>query len=138
MSCRLKRTRAAVLAGASVLCLSVIVPAQAQNEPRPAPEATGQASAGTNAEIVNAQGEVERVLITGRLEEMLPERLSQYGTRIDIVTAVEIQNGGYLDVVQSLQNFVPGFYFAPKNGPFDYVDVSLQGSRREDVLWLVD
>src|SRR6202012_382383 len=26
----------------------------------------------------------------------------------------------------------------PKNGPFDYVDISLQGSRTSDVLWLVD
>ena len=33
---------------------------------------------------------------------------------------------------------VPGLYVAPKNGPFDYVNCSLQGSRCEDVLWLVD
>ena len=144
MSCKFKNLRAAALTGASLLCLSVVVPATAQTESKPA-RATDQSSAEpvqksteTTTEIVNAQGEVERVLITGRLEEMLPQQLSQYGTRVDVVTSVDIQNGGYLDVVQSLQNFVPGLYIAPKNGPFDYVDISLQGSRTDDVLWLVD
>jgi vitamin B12 transporter len=27
---------------------------------------------------------------------------------------------------------------APKNGPFDYFNGSLQGSRSQDILWLVD
>src|SRR5262245_34305674 len=138
MSWKFKSLRAAALAGASLLCLSAVVPARAQTE---TPDAAKEASAketGTVAEITNAQGEVERVLITGRLEEMLPQQLSQYGTRVDVVSSVDIQNGGYLDVVQSLQNFVPGLYIAPKNGPFDYVDISLQGSRTDDVLWLVD
>ena len=143
MSCKFKTLRAAALTGASLLCLSVVVPATAQTESTSGTEkreqpAADQPKGGTTAEIINTQGEVERVLITGRLEEMLPQQLSQYGTRVDVVTAVEIQNGGYLDVVQSLQNFVPGLYIAPKNGPFDYVDVSLQGSRTQDVLWLVD
>jgi vitamin B12 transporter len=33
---------------------------------------------------------------------------------------------------------IPGLYVAPKNGPFDYMNCSLQGSRCEDILWLVD
>ena len=33
---------------------------------------------------------------------------------------------------------VPGLYMAPKNGPFDYFSGSLQGSRSQDILWLVD
>ena len=33
---------------------------------------------------------------------------------------------------------VPGLYVAPKNGAFDYINCSLQGSRCEDILWLVD
>ena len=144
MSCHFKSIRAAVLAGASILCLGAVMPATAQTNAQSGPETAAAAGTQpakndqTTAEITNAQGEVERVLITGRLEEMLPQQLSQFGTRIDIVTAVEIQNGGYLDITQSLQNFVPGLYIAPKNGPFDYVDVSLQGSRTQDVLWLVD
>jgi vitamin B12 transporter len=130
MSFHSKRIRAAALAGASILFLGAPGPAQAQTETEAAPE--------TTAEIVNAQGEVERVIITGRLEEMLPQQLSQYGTRVDIVTAVEIQNGGYLDISQSLQNLAPGLYIHPKDGPFDYVDVSYQGSRTQDILWAID
>src|SRR5690606_32714878 len=42
------------------------------------------------------------------------------------------------DVSQTLQMQVPAFYVAPKNGPFDYMNCSLQGSRCEDVLFLVD
>jgi len=137
MSCRFKCIRAAALTGASILSLAAILPAHAQTGTRTDTQ-TAQTSDGTTTEIVNAQGEVERVLITGRLEEMLPQQLSQYGTRVDIVSAVEIQNGGYLDIQQALQNYVPGLYIAPKAGPFDYVDISLQGSRTQDVLWLVD
>src|SRR4029077_3639343 len=53
-------------------------------------------------------------------------------------TSVEIQNSGALDIAQALPSQIPGLYISPKNGPFDYVDISLQGSRTQDVLWLVD
>ena len=147
MSWKFKCIRTAVLAGASGLWLGAALPAAAQTG-APNPEATTEADAkdtktaekgtGTAAEIVNAQGETERVLITGRLEEMLPQQLSQFGTRVDIVTAVQIQDAGALDITQSLQNLVPGLFIANQNGPFDYVDISFQGSRTQDVLWLVD
>jgi vitamin B12 transporter len=78
------------------------------------------------------------VVVTGKLEEELPTQLAKQGVRVDIVTAATIRNGEYTDVAQSLQTTVPGLYVAPKNGPFDYVQVSLQGSRTQDVLWLVD
>ena len=40
---------------------------------------------------------------------------------------------------RALQALTPGLYISSiSNGPFDYVRVSLQGSRTEDVLWLVD
>src|SRR6185312_1715280 len=42
------------------------------------------------------------------------------------------------DVAGAMQFLVPGLYISPKNGPFDYADISLQGSRTADVLWLVD
>ena len=109
--------RALALAGTSFLCLTGVAEAQ---------------------QVVAAAGVPESVVITGRLEEDLPARLAELGTRVDTVTSVEIQNGGYLDAGQSLQVTVPGLYVSPKNGPFDYVDVSLQGSRTQDVLWTVD
>jgi len=39
---------------------------------------------------------------------------------------------------QALQMLVPGLYLAPKNGAFDYMNCSLQGSRCQDILWLID
>ncbi len=81
----------------------------------------------------------EEVIVTGaRLEQSLPQELSAYGNRLTTVSSEQIQNGGYDDVSQVLQNLVPGLYLSPKNGPFDYVDVSLQGSRTNEILWLVD
>jgi outer membrane cobalamin receptor len=80
----------------------------------------------------------EQVVITGHLEEDLPIDLEHYGARVDVVSAEQIGNGGYLDVAGALQSLVPGLYISPKNGPFDYADISLQGSRTADVLWLVD
>jgi vitamin B12 transporter len=147
MSLKFNHLRAAALAGASLLWLGAVLPASAQTEQPKAADAKdadakdakpADKNKGTAAEIINTQGEVERVLVTGRLEEMLPQQLSQFGTRVDIVTAAQIQDGGYLDITQSLQNLVPGLYIVNQNGPFDYVDVSFQGSRTQDVLWLVD
>ncbi len=82
--------------------------------------------------------DLQEVLITGRLEEDLPIDLQKYGVRVDTITAAQIRNGGFIDVAQSLQTLAPGLYLNPKNGPFDYVDVSFLGSRTQDVLWLVD
>ena len=94
------------------------------------------------ASASHAQGggtTTEEVIVTGaRLEASLPQELSVYGNRLTVVSGEEIRNGGYDDVSQVLQNLVPGLYLSPKNGPFDYVDVSLQGSRTNEILWLVD
>jgi vitamin B12 transporter len=84
------------------------------------------------------QAQADVVEVWGQLEETLADELSDYGSRLDVVTATEIRNGGFVDVGQALQTQVPGLYVAPKNGPFDYVNVSLLGGRRQDVIWLVD
>lgn len=86
-----------------------------------------------------APAQLGEVVVSGQsLEETLPEELAQYGTRVDTVTATQVRNGGYTDVAQSLETLAPGLYISPKNGPFDYVDISLLGSRTQDVLWLLD
>lgn len=72
------------------------------------------------------------------LEEELAKQLSEYGTHVDVISAAQIQNGGYIDVAQALEALAPGLYVSSHNGPFDYVQISLQGSRTEDVLWMVD
>jgi vitamin B12 transporter len=81
---------------------------------------------------------LQEVVVTASLEEEIPQQLAAYGTHIDTVTAEQIQTGGFIDVSQALEALTPGIYIASGNGPFDYVQVSLQGSRTEDVLWLVD
>ena len=82
---------------------------------------------------------LDEVMISGhRLEESLPQQLEQYGSRVDTVSAESIRAGGYVDVAESLQFLAPGLFIQPKNGPFDYADISLLASRTQDVLWLVD
>ncbi len=82
---------------------------------------------------------LDEVVVTAKsLEEELPQQLALYGTRVDTISAAKIQNGGYLDVAGALEALAPGLYISPRNGPFDYVQISLQGSRTTDVLWLVD
>jgi outer membrane cobalamin receptor len=83
--------------------------------------------------------EVGEVLVTAkRLEQTLPQQLAQYGTRVNVISAQEVRNGSYVDVAQTLQALAPGLFILPKNGPFDYADISLLGSRTDDVLWLLD
>jgi len=83
--------------------------------------------------------EVEEIIVnSSRLEETIPLDLSRYGNRIEIITSEQILESGFIDVTQTLQMMVPGLHIAPKNGPFDYFDASLQGSRSQEILWLID
>jgi len=81
----------------------------------------------------------EEVVVTGRrLEETIPQELERFGNRLETVDRAAIDLGGFNDLSQTLQMQVPALYVAPKNGPFDYMNCSLQGSRCEDVLFLID
>jgi outer membrane cobalamin receptor len=101
--------------------------------------AGGAWAQGVAATASDGTDKVEQVTVTAKkLEEELPDILQVQGIHVDTVTAEQIAKGGYVDVAQALQYVAPGVFLSPKNGPFDYVDVSLQGSRTEDVLWLVD
>lgn len=94
-------------------------------------------AAGAHAET--AAPAVSEVQVTARtLETTLPEKLAETGVKVDVVTAQAIRNGGYVDVASSLQALAPSLFVLPKNGPFDYVDLSLLGSRTQDVLFMVD
>lgn len=89
------------------------------------------------ANIIAAEIE-EITIVSTHLEETTPLDLSRYGSRLEIITAEEIQRHGFVDVIQTLQMLVPGLHISPKNGPFDYFDASLQGSRNSEILWLID
>lgn len=86
-----------------------------------------------------AESAVEEILVSSqRLEESIPLDLSRYGNRVEIISSEEIRQHGFVDISQTLQMLVPGLHIAPKHGPFDYFDASLQGSRNAEILWLVD
>jgi outer membrane cobalamin receptor len=89
--------------------------------------------------VLPVPGFSESVAVTARrLEEELPQEIERTGVRVQTITATQIENGGYYDTGQALQALVPGLFLMPRSGPFDYVDASLQGSRTNEVLWLVD
>jgi vitamin B12 transporter len=89
--------------------------------------------------LLHIEGLQESVLVAApKLEEELPQLIERAGSRVQTISSVDIENGGYDDVGQTLQALVPGLYVAPKSGAFDYVVASLQGSRTAEILWLVD
>ena len=89
--------------------------------------------------VLNIAGVIESTgVVAPRLEENLPQLIERGGVRVQTITAAQIQNNGYYDVAQALQALVPGLFLTPKAGPFDYVNASLQGSRTNEILWLVD
>lgn len=97
------------------------------------------AAALIGASTVAVAQDIDETLVVGQaLEETIPLALSRYGSRLEIVDAGDIELGGYSDLSQTIQMEVPGFHLSPKNGAFDYFDCSMQGSRCQDILWLVD
>lgn len=99
--------------------------------------AAGIVHSGTAA--AQAQGDIEEVsVVSKRLEESLPQQLAVSGSRVTVVTGDDIKKGGYNDLGQALQYSVPGLYLNMIGGQFSYAEVSLQGGRPGDVLWLVD
>lgn len=89
--------------------------------------------------LAEPASELEEVQVTARsIEDTIPLKLAQYGNRVEVLEHEDIELRGYTEVAQALQMMVPGLHVRPKNGAFDYIDVSLQGSRREEILWLID
>jgi vitamin B12 transporter len=86
-----------------------------------------------------AQRELEEIIVTARsIEETLAVELADYGHDVEMFDADRINRAGYVDVSTALQFEVPGLFVSPGSGAFDYVDLSLQGSRTGDALWLID
>lgn len=92
-------------------------------------------SEATSPENIN----LEKVIISGQsLEETLPQKIADYGSKLEVISAADIRSSGAIDASKALQMLAPGLYISPKNGAFDYTSASLQGSRSQDILWLVD
>ncbi len=95
-------------------------------------------SAASPALAQTPEREQDRVYVYGRsLEVTLPRDLARYGSDLVTIGREAIVRNNYLDANQALQMQVPGLY-SVSAGPFAYSDVSIQGSRIGDVLWLVD
>lgn len=93
------------------------------------------AQSGPNA----AEAGRDVVVVVGQtIEETLPQELSKYGSDLEIVTSEEIRNQLFVDAQQAMQMAVPGLYVNPASGPFSYMDISLQGSRTQDMMFTVD
>lgn len=83
--------------------------------------------------------EEEPITVLGhRLEESTPETLEHYGARLETVDGRLVDEAAFVDTASALQFLVPGLFLTPKSGAFDYVQVSLQGSRTSEVLFLTD
>lgn len=118
----LKHLRGLLTGSTSALALSLAVPA-ALAQTGPAETAEGP----------------DRVIIVGQtIEETLPQELARYGSDIEVVDSTVIGDQVYVDAQQALQMQVPGLFVATRGGPFSYMDISLQGSRTQDMLLLVD
>jgi vitamin B12 transporter len=86
-----------------------------------------------------ANEELEEIIVLGQsIEDTIPSELAQYGNRVEVITADQLEKQGFVDVGQALQMLVPGLHLRPKNGPFDYFDASIHGSRTSEILWLID
>ncbi|MEQ1607467.1 MAG: TonB-dependent receptor [Hyphomonadaceae bacterium] len=110
-----------LVSGASVLALSI-----------GAPLAIAQAGPA-------ADSDRDVVLIVGQtIEETLPQDLSKYGSDLEVIDSVDIRNNVYVDAQQAMQMQVPGLFVNPAQGPFSYMDISLQGSRTQDMMLTVD
>lgn len=95
------------------------------------------ASAAPEAALAAAT-ELDEVVVTGRLEQAVPQELGRYGVRVETLDSETLRKGGFIDVGQALQYALPGLSLTPQAGPFSYNIDSLQGSRRGEVLYLVD
>ncbi len=88
----------------------------------------------------NLSAELEEMIVTGdqSMTTTLPLELARYGADLEIVTAEQIRNHGFVDVSQALEMLVPGVHLTTQAGAFSYVNLQMQGSRGSDVLWTVD
>ena len=109
--------------GASLLAISLCLPgAYAQAGPSLEPD--------PGRDVV--------VIVGQTIEETLPQELARYGSVVETMSSEEIREAGYTDVSNALQMEIPGVFVASRGGPFSYMDISLQGSRTQDMLFLVD
>ncbi|ROO24317.1 hypothetical protein SAOR_15975 [Salinisphaera orenii MK-B5] len=93
-------------------------------------------AAGVDTPSPDALGGIE--VEGSAIEETLPAELAAYGAEREVIEGRTLEETGMSDVAQALERLVPGLFVAPRAGRGSYIDASLDGSRTQDVLWLVD
>ncbi|CAM3594866.1 TonB-dependent receptor plug domain-containing protein [Parendozoicomonas haliclonae] len=73
-----------------------------------------------------------------RIEETLSSEQAMYGYKLETVDRKQIEESGIEDINGLLRKFVPGLAVTGGAGRFDYGSYSLQGSRSQDILWMID
>jgi outer membrane cobalamin receptor len=84
-----------------------------------------------------AEGDDAIIVTANSIEATLPQELAHYGHDLTVISEKQVKDSGAVDVARVLET-VPGLFVRSLNGPFSYVDVALQGSRTQDVLWTMD
>lgn len=90
------------------------------------------------ARAADAAAEVDEVVVTGQLEQTLPQKLAEYGSRLEVVDGEAVRKGLFVDAGTVLSATLPGLSLIPQAGPYSYNNASLQGSRSSEILYLVD
>ncbi|MBV4507314.1 TonB-dependent receptor [Pseudomonas sp. BW13M1] len=81
----------------------------------------------------------QQIVAAPSVESTTVAAMAQYGSKVETVSREQIERAGPgADITRVMQMFIPGFYVAPKNGPFDYGTYSLLGGRNDDTLILLD
>ncbi|MDW9404506.1 TonB-dependent receptor [Pseudomonas soli] len=81
----------------------------------------------------------QQIVAAPSVESTTVAAMAQYSSKVEIVSREQIERAGPgADITRVMQMFIPGFYVAPKNGPFDYGTYSLLGGRNDDTLILLD
>ena len=81
----------------------------------------------------------QQIVSAPSVESTTVAAMAQYGSKVELVSREQIERAGPgADISRVMQMFIPGFYIAPKNGPFDYGTYSLLGGRNDDTLVLLD
>ena len=63
----------------------------------------------------------QQIVSAPSVESTTVADMAQYGSKVEIVSREQIERAGpSADITRAMQMFIPGFYVAPKNGPFDY------------------
>ncbi|MCL1137379.1 TonB-dependent receptor plug domain-containing protein [Shewanella pneumatophori] len=88
--------------------------------------------------IANVNEIDEVITVTNTLEQNLSLDQAKLGQSMVVIEREQITSFGQADINSILAQWVPGLFSSAKGGRYDGGYYSLQGSRKQDILWLLD